>query len=71
MVRLRGLPDSAGMKPSFLRTERGCSHTDSPWMRMSPLSGLARVAMIRSSVVLPAPLGPINPRRLTIRARED
>ena len=61
IVRFRGLPNSAGMKPSILRTVRGFSRTEIPWIRISPLSGTANDEIIRNSVVFPAPFGPISP----------
>ena len=61
IVRFRGLPNSAGMNPSVRRNDRGSAHTDFPCTRISPLSGFASDEISRSSVVFPAPFGPIRP----------
>src|SRR5271167_96198 len=61
-VRSRSEVIACGMTPIFLRTRVGCRATSSPATRASPEVGGSSVVSIRTSVVLPAPLGPSSPK---------
>src|ERR1700722_14835922 len=60
-VRSRSEVIACGMTPIFLRTRVGCRATSSPATQASPELGGNSVVSIRTSVVLPAPLGPSSP----------
>src|SRR5579871_1764051 len=61
-VRSRSVVIACGMTPIFLRTRVGWRAMSSPATRASPEVGGSRVHSIRTSVVLPAPLGPSSPK---------
>src|SRR5277367_3248988 len=50
------------MTPIFSRTWRGCFATSKPATSAWPPLGVSRVVSIRTTVVLPAPLGPSSPK---------
>src|SRR5579871_3136669 len=60
-VRSRSEVIACGMTPIFLRTRVGWRAMSSPATRASPELGGSSVVSIRTSVVLPAPLGPSSP----------
>ena len=50
------------VRPMLRRTPRGSVSTSNPATRAVPLVGRVSVVIIRTVVVLPAPLGPSSPR---------
>src|SRR5580704_4119873 len=60
-VRSRSEVSACGMTPMFSRTWRGCLATSKPATNAWPPLGTSRVVSIRTTVVLPAPLGPSSP----------
>src|SRR5271154_7436900 len=60
-VRSRSEVSACGMTPMFSRTWRGCFATSKPATIAWPPLGTSSVVSIRTTVVLPAPLGPSNP----------
>src|ERR1700722_3004227 len=61
-VRSRSEVSACGMTPIFSRTWRGCRATSKPATNAWPPLGVSSVVSIRTTVVLPAPLGPSNPK---------
>src|SRR5271168_3933062 len=61
-VRSRSEVSACGMTPMFSRTWRGCRATSKPATNAWPPLGVKSVVSIRTTVVLPAPLGPSNPK---------
>src|SRR5208282_6107692 len=60
-VRSRSEVIACGITPIFFRTRVGCRATSSPATCASPEVGGSSVVSMRTSVVLPAPLGPRRP----------
>src|SRR5271156_5893470 len=61
-VRSRSEVRACGMTPIFSRTCRGWRATSKPATNAWPSLGVSSVVSIRTTVVLPAPLGPSNPK---------
>src|SRR5271156_433500 len=61
-VRSRSEVSACGMTPIFSRTCRGWRATSKPATNAWPPLGGISVVSIRTSVVLPAPLGPSSPK---------
>src|SRR3984957_18098495 len=61
-VRSRSEVSACGMTPIFSRTWRGWRATSKPATNAWPPLGVSSVVSIRTTVVLPAPFGPSNPK---------